>query len=150
MRAPELAAEMARRGHIEAGAEPLPFGTGGRPWYVSAVLGAAGWLASLFGFLFIAISLSPDTPSEFAVSGTLLLAAGFGLYRAAQESAFFEQLALALSLAGQLCLLWAVGETTESATAVAAFAVLLSAGVVSAFPDHFIKALSSFFASVAW
>lgn len=141
---------MAGHGLIDAGAPPLPFGAGGRPWYVSLVLGGAGWLASIFTLLFVVILFSPDTPVSSAVLGTVMLGTGFGLYSADRGNAFFEQLALALSLAGQLALMYAVAEATESAVAVAAFTTLLSASVVLWVPDHFAKMLSTFFGCVSW
>ena len=150
MRPTELAAEMARLGLIPADADPLPFGGAGRPWYVSAVLGGAGWLASLSGFLFLMLWFSPDTALGFAFAGVLMLGAAFGLYVADRENAFFQQFALALSLAGQLALIWAVADTTDSPTATAGFATLLSVGVLLAMPDHFARMLSTFFACVAW
>lgn len=150
MRAAELADEMVRRGMVAADAPPLPFGAAGRPWYVSAVLGTAGWLASLFAFVFVVMLFEPDTTVDFLVGGVVMLGAGFGLYVADRDSAFFEQLALALSLAGQLALIWAVGRGTESATATAAFATVLCAGLVVSLPNHFAKMLNAFFACIAW
>lgn len=150
MRAIDLADEMARRGLIAADAEPLPFGTAGRPWYVSAVLGGAGWLASLFGFLFVAMLFEPDTTGEILLAGVVMLGAGFGLYAADRDSAFFEQLALALSLAGQIALIWAVGDATESAAATAGFTALLTAALTVALPNRFARLLSTFFACIAW
>lgn len=150
MRAADLASEMARRGLIAADAEPPPFGAAGRPWYVSAVLGAAGWLASLFAFLFVFLLFEPDTPVGSATAGVVMLGAGFGLYAIDRDNAFVEQLALALSLAGQLALILAVGQGTESTTATAAFAAALSTALVIALPNPFAKGLSAFFACLAW
>lgn len=150
MRTVELERAMARHGMIEPDAPPLPFDSGGRPWYVSLVLGGAGWLASLFVFLFVLLFFEPDTPAGSALAGTVMLGAGFGLYVADRANAFFEQLALALSLAGQLALMYSVGSATESAVAVAAFTAVLSAALVLWLPNHFAKMLSTFFACVAW
>ena len=150
MRSIDLSRAMAHRGMVPADADPVPFGGAGRPWYVSAVLGAAGWLASLFGFMFVVLWVSPDTAAGFAFAGALMLGAGYGLYVADRDNAFFEQLALALTLAGEIALVWAVGDTTDSATATAGFATLLSAGLVLALPDHFARMLSTFFACVTW
>ena len=150
MRAVDLAAEMARRGLVPADADPVPFGGAGRPWYVSAVLGIAGWLASLFGFIFVALWFNPDTAGGFAFAGVVMLGAGFGLYAVDRDNAFFGQLALALTLAGEIALFWAVADTTDSATATAGFAALLSVGLVLALPDHFARMLSTFVACVAW
>ena len=150
MRTAELERALSERGLIATDATPVPFGSAGRPWYVSVVLGGAGWLASMFAFLFVLLLFEPNTPPEAAVAGVILLGAGFGLYAADRDNAFFEQLALALSLAGQFALLYAVGDLTNSATPVAAVATVLSAAVVIAMPNAFAKTLSAFFACVAW
>ena len=150
MRTVDFEELMAEQGLIAAGAPPLPFGAEGRPWYVSLVLGGAGWLASLSTLLFVVLLLEPDGAAAFMVLGAVMLAAGFGLYRADRDNAFFEQLALALSLAGQLALIYAVGDATDSAVAVAAFTTLLSLAMVLWLPNHFAKVLSAFFACVAW
>lgn len=150
MRTAELVDAMVDRGLVPADAEPMPFGAAGRPWYVSVVLGGAGWLASLFGFLFVVLLFEPDTTADFAVAGVVMLGAGYGLYVVDRDSAFFEQLALALSLAGQIALIGAVAQATESAAATAAFAALLSVTLVFAIPNHFAKLLATFFACVAW
>lgn len=150
MRARDLEEAMARQGLIAADATPLPFGAAGRPWYVAAVLGGAGWLASIFAFLFVFVLFEPDSPGGAAFAGLVMLAAGYGLYAADRDSAFFEQLALALSLAGQIALIYAVAEATDSATATAAFAAALSAALVVSVPNAFAKVLSTLFACVAW
>ena len=134
MRGPELAETLARRGFIASDAEPQPLGAPGRPWFVSIVLGAAGWLASLSGFVFVMLLFEPDSTADFVVGGLVLLASGYGLYAADREGAFFEQLALALSLAGQLLLIWAVGESTDSAAAAAGFAAVMCSVLVSPSP----------------
>jgi hypothetical protein len=150
VRAAELERALASRGLIDADAPPLPFGAAGRPWYVSLVLGGAGWLASLFGFLFVLLLFEPQTPVGSAIAGIVMLGAGFGLYAADRDSAFFEQLALALWLAGQLGLMYAVAEATDSGTATAVFTGALSATLVVTLPNRFARTLSAFFACIAW
>ena len=120
------------------------------PWYVRLFLGAAGWLASLSGFVFVMLLFDFDSTGEFAVAGMVLLAAGYGLYSADREGAFFGQLALALSLAGQLLLIGSVAVGTESPAATAGFAALLCSVLVFVLPDHFARLLSAFFACLAW
>ena len=150
MRAADLASEMASRGFIPPDSDPMRLGAAGRPWYVSAVLGAAGWLASVFALLFVLLLFEPDTAAGTALAGIVMLGAGFGLYVADRDSAFFEQLALALSLAGQLGLIVAAAQATESAAATAFVATILAAALVRALPNHFAKTLSAFFACVSW
>lgn len=149
MRPVDLAEAMAQRGLIAGDAEPMPFRVSGRPWYVSAVLGGAGWLASLSAFAFVMLLFEPDTTTDFLVGGVVLLGAGYGLYVADQDSAFFEQLALASSLAGQLLLIWAVGEATQEAATTAGFAAMMCTVLVFVLPNHFARALSAFFACIA-
>jgi hypothetical protein len=141
---------MARRGLIPEDAPPLPFGTEGRPWFVSLLLGAAGWLASLFSLAFAVLLFGPDGPVGATILGGIMLGAGYGLYASDRGDAFFEQLALALTLAGQLALLYAVGEGTDSVVAVAGFAAALSGALVFALPNHFARSLAALFACVAW
>ncbi|MBT8488131.1 MAG: DUF4401 domain-containing protein [Gemmatimonadetes bacterium] len=150
MKPDELAEALVQRGFILSDAEPRPPGPPDRPWYVSLVLGASGWLASLSGFVFVMLLFEPDSTGDFVVGGLLLLGSGYGLYVADREGAFFEQLALALSLAGQLLLIWAVGESTESAAAAAGFAALMCSALVFALPNHFARTLSALFACIAW
>ena len=146
----ELERAMAEGGLIPPDAPPLPFGSEGRPWFVSLVLGGAGWLASFFALLFVLLLFEPDTPAGAAFLGVVMLGAGFALYRADRHDAFFGQLALALSLAGQLALMYAFVEATESAAGLAAFTAVLSTAMVLWLPNHFARALSAFFACVAW
>jgi hypothetical protein len=146
----ELANELVRRGTLPTKGGPVPAVGDDRPWYISAVLGAAGWLASLFALMFVWLLFEPNTVAGSAFTGGVMLAAGFGLYLAGRESAFFDQLALALSLAGQLSLVWAAAQATESAAATAGLAAVLETALVLTLPNRFAKALAAFFACVAW
>lgn len=150
MNAADFERVLADQGLILADATPLPFGAGGRPWFVSLVLGAAAWLASLFAFLFVLFFFDLDSGVAAALLGLVLLGAGFALYRADRDSAFLGQLALALSLAGQLALIYAVGDTTHSETTTAAFTAAMSAALVFVMPNAFAKTLSTLFACLAW
>ena len=92
-----------------------------RPWYIGLLLGAGGWLAGLFLLGFVALLLPPDEPPEAALTGAVLLVAAWGLFKADRDGAgcsqgFMAQLALALSIAGQCLLLFAMaGTPTASA-----------------------------------
>jgi hypothetical protein len=141
---------MAEQGLIADDASPLPLGAAGRPWFVSLLLGVAGWLASLFLLAFVFIFFQPDGAVGAGTLGVVMLGVGLVLYAADRDDAFFEQLALTLSLAGQVALLYAVAEATDSAVAVAAFALVLSVGLVVWLPNHFARVLSTVFACIAW
>ncbi len=141
---------MAERGLIPDDAPPLAFGAEGRPWFVSLLLGAAGWLASLFSLAFAALLFRPDSPGAIAVLGMVTLGTGFALYASDRGDTFFEQLALALALAGQLALVYAVGDASGSGTVVAAFAAALAAALTVGLPNPFARSLSALVACVAW
>jgi hypothetical protein len=122
-----------------------------RPWYISVVLGAAGWLAGLFALIFAGMLLELDfeNATGFAIVGIVMLAAAFGLY-AAGRSAFFDQLALALSIAGQLALTWAAVDGIGSSAGAAAFVTVMQVVLLIAMPNRMAKVLAAFFACIAW
>src|SRR5690606_34292257 len=123
-----------------------------RPWYVSAMLGAAGWLAGFCAFFFAALLFEPDSVTSIATLGVVMLAAGFGLYAvsARHDNTFLDQLALAFSLGGQCFIVWASIDGTDSATDTAAIAMIMQIGIVLAFPNRFAKLLAAFLACVTW
>jgi hypothetical protein len=146
-------AELVRHGVLgteAAAAGDEPALAPDRPWYVSAMLGAAGWLASVFAFVFVALLFEPDSAAGFAVLGAVMLAVGFGLYAATRGNAFSEQLALAFSLAGQIAIVWATADATDSAAATAGAATVMQVAIVLVFPNRFAKLLAAFLACVAW
>jgi hypothetical protein len=143
-----LADELERRGLLRARGGPVPK-RGDRPWFIGLVLGVSGWLAGLFGLLFVWSLFEPAGPTGFATAGIVMLAAAFGLYFAGRANAFADQLALALSIAGQLSFLWAVGDATDSAAATAAAAALMQAVLLIAMPNGLARTLAAFFACVA-
>lgn len=121
-----------------------------RPWYIGLLLGASGWLAGLFLLGFVALLFQPHTAPEAGLAGTVLLAAAWGLFKADREGSFVTQLALALSIAGQCLLLFAVNEHSPSLGAVTASALLLQTVLVVVMPNPLHRTLSTLFATIAW
>lgn len=145
-----LTTELIRLGHLRADSgASLPL-TNDRPWYISIVLGFSGWLAGAFVLAFVATLFKPDTAASIALSGSILLAAAFGLYAADRNSEFFDQLALALSIAGQFALTWAAADATQSAAATAALVALMQVVLLAAMPNRLAKILAAFFGCCAW
>jgi hypothetical protein len=128
----------------------LPAAAEHRPWFVGAVLGAAGWLAGICALAFVAMLFKPHGAGQFSLIGLVLLAAAFGLYAVDRENAFFDQLALALSVAGQIALTWAAGVATHSAAGTAACAGVLQLAILAVMPNRFARTLAAFFACIAW
>jgi hypothetical protein len=145
-----LTEALVERGMIHAETRPPATTSTDRPWFISMVLGIAGWLAGLFALLFVNLLFKPESAAEFSVAGIVMLASAYGLYAVDRESAFFDQLALALSIAGQLALSVAAWEVTESAGGTAALVGIMQGVLLFVLPNRLAKLLSAFFACIAW
>lgn len=146
----QLRDELVRRRLLDSTAiEALP-PPPARPWFISILLGISAWLASLFALVFIWMLFTPVTASAYALCGLILLAAAFGLYAADRSGAFFDQLALTLSIAGQLAVVIAAHGATHSAPATAAFTAVLQLLLLFVMPNRLAKLIAAFFACCAW
>ena len=121
-----------------------------RPWYIGLLLGASGWLAGGFLLMFVAMLFHPDSAGAAALSGTLLLAAAWGLFKADRDGAFTSQLALALSFAGQCLVLFAMVQHRQSLAVVAGAAFVLQAAMLLLMPNRLHRSISALFALIAW
>jgi uncharacterized membrane protein len=103
-----LAIALAAEGRIDAttveriGQTPAGYAPP-TPWYIVALLTAGAWIAaSLFLFFFIAIKWVEDGPSFVALGvGYIAASVGLGYFT---RSVFFQQLGIALGIAGQISL----------------------------------------------
>jgi len=115
------------------------------PWYVRAMLGFAGWIAACFlmGFLGIALALGTNGAGAVPI-GAACCAGAFFLFRAFDGQDFVEQLALAISLAGQGLIAYGLHETfgSDGASLYLAFAVV-EAVLVLAVPNFLHRALAA-------
>lgn len=145
----ELIEILRTRGTIPADAEAFapPMD---RPWFVTIVLGGAGWLAGIFVLLFVMMLFSPDSAPSYTFAGFILLASAYGLYAADRDSAFFDQLALALSMAGQFSIAAAAAELTNSPAQITAIILALQCALLLLMPNRFARAIAAFFACLAW
>jgi hypothetical protein len=145
-----LTALLVRRGVLRTDAPPPPHSPSDRPWFIGFVLGASGWLAGIFGLVFIGMFFRPDETLHYTVSALLLLGAAYGLYVLDRENAFFDQLALALSIAGQIMAGIAIYEIVDSHTVTAGLLALLQVGLVLLMPNRLARVISALFACLAW
>ncbi len=149
----ELRQALVDRRLLDPGARadvPVAAPAPARPWYIGLLLGVSGWLAGLFLLGFVGLLFRPDTPVAAGLAGAVLLAAAWGLYMADREGAFVAQLALALSIAGQCLVLYALNDEARGIGPIAASALLLQAVLALAMPNPLHRALSAFFATIAW
>ena len=123
-----------------------------RPLAISLLLGVSGWVAGVFMLVFVATLFHPDSAGQAAVSGAILLAAAWGLFRVDGdgEQLFVAQLALALSIAGQCLMLYAMSEHARGIAPIASAALLLQSVLALAMPNRLHRTLSTLFASIAW
>jgi hypothetical protein len=94
----------------------------------------------------------PDTASQAAVSGGLLLVAAWGLFKVDGDGmqVFVAQLALALSIAGQCLMLFAMSEHARGIAPIASAALLLQTVLALVMPNRLHRTLSTLFALIAW
>jgi len=145
--------ELQSRGLVAASvhaAEPETDNAHDRPWYIGLLLGVSGWLAGLFLLGFVALLFQPHKAAEAAFAGAVLLAAAWGLFKADRDGAFVTQLALALSIAGQCLMVFAMNEHARSLGPIAASALALQIVLALAMPNPLHRTLSTFFATIAW
>ena len=125
-----------------------------RPWYIGLLLGVSGWVAGIFVLVFTFMAFELRSAASALISGAALVAAAWGLFRADPEGAFASQLGLALSVAGQLALLFGIHEAlfkrSESIPGMAFAAFVLELGLIVAIPNRMHRTMSTVFACCSW
>ncbi|MEQ1516666.1 MAG: DUF4401 domain-containing protein [Usitatibacteraceae bacterium] len=120
-----------------------------RPWYIGLLLGASGWVAGILLLIVVGVLFQPKTPPALFFSGLVLGASAWGLYKADRDGAFTGQLALALSIAGQVLLVGAFAKNFNSLGQPAFAAFVLQVILVVIMPNALHRTLSAFFAGAA-
>jgi hypothetical protein len=126
-----------------------------RPWFISLLLGVAGWVAGIFVLLIVAMMFKSGNSGTAFVVGLVLLGMAWGLFLSDRQGAFLSQLALALSIAGQFLLVFGLGETfmkgsSRSVAPIAFIALVMQAGLVFLMPNALHRTMSALFACAAW
>jgi hypothetical protein len=150
MTADDLVAALRTRGVIAADAPALAGQSHDRPWFIALLQGVAGWLGGICLLVFLGVLIRPESTAGIAVSGVALLLAAWSLYYADRAAVFFDQLALALSIAGQFALAWAIVKDSDSGVFIAAMMFVLQCAVFALMPNYFARLLAAFFACAAW
>jgi uncharacterized protein DUF4401 len=153
MNAAQLVDALRARGIIAGDAAPLPSEPDDRPWFLSLLMGLAGWMAGIFVLVFVGIFLDLKAARDLLVIGVVLLGVAWLLYFIGRSRVFFDQLALALSIAGQFAiagyLLDALGSRHDPLLFTTAM-LALQLGLFVVMPDRVARTLAAFFACVAW
>lgn len=119
------------------------------PWYIQALQGFAGWIASFFllGFFAGIFGWFLDEEIMTFIFGIPLCVIAGLVFKAYPNSSFFTQAGLAFSLAGQLLIIWGMFELIADVDegvffAIAAMQLLLAILM----PNYLHRVLSSWFA----
>jgi hypothetical protein len=144
----EFVALLRSRGVIPEKAPPTQ--TLDRPWFVALLQGVAGWLAGIFLLTFIGLIFRPESTGTIFILGALLLAAAWALYRADRNAVFLDQLALAISIAGQFAVAWGILKDDPSGLSVAVTLLVLQLFVWLVMPNKIARTLAALFATIAW
>jgi hypothetical protein len=141
---------LREKGVIPANAPAAPEDSSDRPWFVSLLQGAAGWLAGIFLLVFLGLVFKPQSTPALAGLGVVLLAAAWFMYYADRHGAFHDQLALAISIAGQCALAASVLKDHYSALAASVLALVMQIVVLIVMPNRIARTLAALFATISW
>jgi hypothetical protein len=143
--------EELRARNVIAPSAPAPDSTDEhRPWYVVAMTGAAGWLAGVFLLAFIGISFRIESRVAIGAIGVVLLGSAWAMYFADRRAVFLDQLALALSIAGQIAMAWAFLAKTNSGLEISAALLGIQLFVLLVMPNKTARSIAALFAIVCW
>jgi hypothetical protein len=145
-----LVAAMRAAQIIDVGAPNPPDQPRDRPWFILLMQGAVGWVAGLLMLVFIGLIWQPDTTPEILTVGIFLSGGAWALYFIDRDNVFLDQLALAISIAGQLALAWALLKDMDSPSAAALTLLALQVAVFFIMPNHVARTVATFFACIAW
>jgi hypothetical protein len=121
-----------------------------RPWFVALLQGVAGWLAGIFLLTFVGLIFKPESTGTILIIGALLLVAAWALYHADRNAVFLDQLALAISIAGQFAVVWGTLKDDLSGLSVAVTMLGLQIFVLLIMPNKVARTLAALFATIAW
>lgn len=115
------------------------------PWFVRALTAVSAWIAAVLLLIFIfGVNLVSSAVGSMLL-GTAAIAAAVLIQRMQEKKLFLEQLAFALSLAGQFLLISGIGrETSDEGAALAA--IFMSIALIALYPDKNHRFLSTLIA----
>jgi hypothetical protein len=124
---------------LVSGEMPAPEGTAS-PWYVRAMLGAAGWLGAIFllGFVFAGMVFVIENEAAALFAGALCCGGAWGIFRAMGHNDLAAQFGLAVSLAGQILFGYGLHEGVTGGGAAFFFGVAIFEGVLAAIVNNFV------------
>jgi hypothetical protein len=150
MNATDVVSMLRERGLIPSDAAAPPAEPDGRPWFISLLLGFAGWLAGIFVLIFVGLIFDVDRSSQMFVVGLVLLLVAWLLYFAGRAAVFLDQLALALSIAGQFAVAVLFFDKLREPLPITAAILAMQLLLFVLMPERVARTIAAFFASIAW
>lgn len=122
------------------------------PWYVKVLLASSGWLGALFLLGFIGMGFFPVLKNSTAafITGGMMIGGTFAILRI-QKNEFVEHLALAVCLAGQALVVYAIFEfSNRNEKFTWLLVALLQIILAVVMPNFVLRVFSSFVAAFAF
>lgn len=120
------------------------------PWFVRAMLGVAGWIGALFllGFVGAGLAFVFDSGSSALVVGVLCCSASYAIFAKGGRNELASQFGLAVSLAGQVMVIFGLHEVGDFAFDSPVFFLLVAAfeGLLAYLLNGFVHRVWSSFA----
>jgi uncharacterized membrane protein len=143
--------ETLRQAGLTEGAAPET-GKLESPWYVKILLAFSGWLAAVFllGFIGMGLGFVFESSGAAMIIGGMMIGGAFALLRISKNE-FVEHLALAVSLAGQVLVVFALFDISSSDQEIAwLLLALLQLSLAVVMPNFVHRVFSSFVAAIAF
>lgn len=121
------------------------------PWYVKVLLAFCGWLAAIFilGFIGAAFVFVFKSPGTAGIIGGVMIAAAFSLLRISANE-FIEHLGMAISLAGQVLIAYALFESSPPDDVTAWLLLALLQTILAVLMPNFVhRVFSTLVGSIA-
>jgi len=134
----ELWARLRAAGLVEG--EPPAVAASRSPWFVRVMLGMAGWIGAMFllGFVGVGFVMVIESATASFLLGAAVCAGAAFLFRAAPENDFMSQFGLAVSLAGQVLMGYALVRWFGHSFSAAALAICLQQALLFVLVPNFV------------
>ncbi|GAA0852966.1 DUF4401 domain-containing protein [Aliiglaciecola litoralis] len=121
------------------------------PWYIKTLMGLCGWLAAIFilGFIAAAMASIFDNPVALGIVGIALITGAYFLL-VSSDSEFVEHLGLAVSLAGQSLVAFALFFNSAVDESFSWFILAIVQCILAyLMPNYIHRMMSAYFATVS-
>jgi len=121
-----------------------PDDAAGTAWYVRALVGISAWIAAVLLIAFLVGGTQMLRSGESLIGvGLVLCAVAIAIRRGVPGSIFAAQLALALSMAGQVLFSFGVADLSNTVLATVSAIVVLEIALIAIYPDMLHRFLST-------